>query len=70
MNTSCSGQGSTDGPEVYEDRDRRLKIVHVENVVTVVCSPPPPLAHKKYESVAAINFLCHIVWPVGLFFIA
>ena len=26
-------------------------IVHV-----LVCSPPPPLAHKKYESVAAINF--------------
>ena len=25
-------------------------IVHVENVV-----PPPPLAHKKYESVVAIN---------------
>ena len=22
----------------------------------LVCSPPPPLAHKKYESVAAINF--------------
>ena len=21
----------------------------------LVCSPPPPLAHKKYESVAAIN---------------
>ena len=27
----------------------------MENVVTVVC---PPLAHKKYESVAAINFFC------------
>ena len=31
-------------------------IVHVENVVSLF--PPPPLAHKKYESVAAINFFC------------
>ena len=30
-------------------------IVHVENVVSLF--PPPPLAHKKYESVAAINYL-------------
>ena len=30
-------------------------IVHVENVVSLFSSPP--LAHKKYESVAAINFL-------------
>ena len=29
-------------------------IVHVENVVSLFSSPP--LAHKKYESVAAINF--------------
>ena len=31
--------------------------VHVENVV----SPPTPLAHKKYESVAAINFFDRIL---------
>ena len=54
------------GPEVYEDRDpvqreaegpsrsKAEDLVHVENVLS--CSPPPPLAHKKYESVAAINF--------------
>ena len=29
-------------------------IVHVENVVSLFSSPS--LAHKKYESVAAINF--------------
>ena len=34
-------------------------IVHVENVV--VCSPPPPLAHEKYESVAALNFFDRIL---------
>ena len=30
-------------------------IVHVENVVS-----SPPLTHKKYESVAAINFFLTI----------
>ena len=34
-------------------------MVHVENVV--VCSPPPPLAHIKYESVAAITFLSQAI---------
>ena len=29
-------------------------IVHVENVVSL--TPPPPLAHKKYESVASWFF--------------
>ena len=29
--------------------------------INFVCSPPPPLALKKYESVAAIFFSGHIV---------
>ena len=34
-------------------------IVHVENVVSLFSSPP--LAHKKYKSVAAINFFDRIL---------
>ena len=29
----------------------------------LVCSPPPPLAHKKYESVAAINAIASLELP-------
>ena len=78
MNTSCSGQGSTGGPEVYEDwdpvqreaegpsRSKAEDLVHVENVVSLFSSPSTRQKVRKCGG----HKLGHIVWPVGLFFIA
>ena len=36
-------------------------IVHVENVVSLFSSPSTIIAHKKYESVAAIIFFSQAI---------